>query len=82
MAKVNKAFRGVPLGGIFPVEYPAGSDIPPELEAGALALGVLDDTDLKGLSVTDLKAALEAKGISYDAGAKKADLQKLLDAAV
>lgn len=34
-----------------------------------------------GLTVAELKAALEAKGIAFDAAAKKADLQALLDAA-
>ncbi|MDM0024084.1 HeH/LEM domain-containing protein [Variovorax saccharolyticus] len=35
----------------------------------------------EGLKVEDLKAALEAKGISIPEGAKKADLAALLDSA-
>ena len=35
----------------------------------------------EGLKVDDLKAALEAKGIPIPEGAKKADLQVLLDQA-
>lgn len=34
----------------------------------------------KGLNVDELKAALEASGIAIPEGAKKADLQALLDA--
>lgn len=35
----------------------------------------------KGLTVVELKAALEEKGIEYSATAKKAELQALLDGA-
>ncbi|GGX32767.1 hypothetical protein GCM10007242_44650 [Pigmentiphaga litoralis] len=82
MAKVTKAFRGVPYGAVYPVEYPAGAEIPAELEAGAAALGVLDEVHTKDMSVADLKAALDTQGIAYEASAKKSDLQKLLDSAV
>lgn len=41
MAKFIKSFRGVPEGEIYPVEYAAGNDCPPELEAGALSVGAL-----------------------------------------
>ncbi|WP_164087139.1 hypothetical protein [Stenotrophomonas maltophilia] len=41
MAKFIKPFRGVPEGEIYPVEYAAGDDCPPELEAGALSFGAL-----------------------------------------
>lgn len=44
MAKLTKPFSGVPNGEIYPVEYKAGDDCPPELEAHAAALGVLDVT--------------------------------------
>ena len=79
MLKVTKPFRGVPDGGIYPVEYAAGDEIPPELEAGARELGALDEAGT--LSVTDLRAALKDKGIAFDPKAKKAELQALLDEA-
>lgn len=37
--------------------------------------------DGKGMKVAEIKEALKAKGIEIPAGAKKADLQALLDAA-
>lgn len=40
-----------------------------------------DDSDPKSLTVPQLKEALTAKGIAFEATAKKADLQALLDAA-
>jgi hypothetical protein len=43
-----------------------------------------DDKDPEGakkLSVSDLREALTAKGIAFPEGAKKAELQALLDAA-
>lgn len=42
MAKLTKPFRGVPNGEIYPVEYHAGDECPPELEAGAIALDALE----------------------------------------
>lgn len=41
MAKFIKPFRGVPEGEIYPVQFVAGDDCPPELEAGALSVGSL-----------------------------------------
>lgn len=41
MAKFIKPFRGVPKGEIYPVQFVAGDDCPPELEAGALSVGAL-----------------------------------------
>lgn len=41
MAKFIKPFRGVPEGEIYPVQFVAGDDCPPELEAGALSVGAL-----------------------------------------
>ncbi|WP_164242313.1 hypothetical protein ACL5HQ_13710 [Stenotrophomonas maltophilia] len=41
MAKLIKSFRGVPEGEIYPVQFAAGDDCPPELEAGALSVGAL-----------------------------------------
>ena len=37
--KLTKPFRGVPDGEIYPVQYQAGDECPPELEAAAIALG-------------------------------------------
>lgn len=34
--KFSKVFRGVPDGGIYPVEYQPGDVCPPELEAAAV----------------------------------------------
>lgn len=41
MAKFIKPFRGVPEGEIYPVQFVAGDECPPELEAGALSVGAL-----------------------------------------
>lgn len=41
MAKFSKAFRGVPAGKIYPQDYAAGDDCPPELEAAARDAGAL-----------------------------------------
>lgn len=41
MEKFIKPFRGVPEGEIYPVQFVAGDDCPPELEAGALSVGAL-----------------------------------------
>lgn len=41
MTKFIKPFRGVPEGEIYPVQFVAGDDCPPELEAGALSVGAL-----------------------------------------
>ncbi|MFE3968373.1 hypothetical protein [Stenotrophomonas sp. YIM B13575] len=41
MAKFIKPFRGVPEGQIYPIQFTAGDDCPPELEAGALSVGAL-----------------------------------------
>lgn len=41
MAKFTKPFRGVPEGKIYPIQFAAGDDCPPELEAGALSVGAL-----------------------------------------
>jgi len=43
MAKLIKAFRGVPDGEIYPHEFQAGDECPAELEAGAIASGALED---------------------------------------
>ena len=43
MAKLTKDFRGVRDGEIYPVDFAAGDECPPELEAGARSLGALED---------------------------------------
>jgi len=41
MAKFSKAFRGVPAGEIYPVDYAKGDECPPELAEAAKAEGAL-----------------------------------------
>ena len=40
--KLTKTFKGVPNGAIYPVAYKPDDECPPELEAAALELGVLE----------------------------------------
>lgn len=40
--KFIKAFKGVPSGEIYPVEYQPGDECPEELEDGAAALGAIE----------------------------------------
>lgn len=40
--KFSKAFRGVPSGEIYPVEFNAGDECPAELESAAAAVGALE----------------------------------------
>ena len=40
--KFNQPFRGVPNGGIYPVEYVKGDECPPELEAAAVEASAAD----------------------------------------
>lgn len=40
--KATKEFKGVKDGEIYPTEFKPGDEIPPELEAAALELGVTD----------------------------------------
>lgn len=40
--KLKKAFVGVKDSEIYPTEFAAGDECPPELEAAALELGALD----------------------------------------
>lgn len=39
--KFTKDFRGVPDGEIYPVQYAAGDECPPELEAAAIETGAV-----------------------------------------
>lgn len=40
--KATKTFKGVKDGDIYPTEFKAGDEIPPELEAAAVELGAAD----------------------------------------
>lgn len=40
--KLSKAFRGVPAGEIYPVDYQAGDECPAELESAAADVGALE----------------------------------------
>lgn len=40
--KATKPFKGVKDGEIYPTEFEAGDEIPPELEAAAVELGAAD----------------------------------------
>lgn len=60
--KLTKDFKGVPAGAIYPVEYLAGDECPPELHAAACAVGALPSADeqgrrLDGPTVADYVAA-------------------------
>ena len=85
MAAFTKAFFGVPDGEIYPVEYQPGEECPPELEAGAVALGALvspgDGADIDDLSAAQLRQRLDDKKIDYKSNASKAELIALLKAA-
>ncbi|PRC93082.1 hypothetical protein [Solimicrobium silvestre] len=41
--KLTKPFLGVPDGQIYPVEYQAGDECPPELIEAAKSLGAIED---------------------------------------
>lgn len=45
--KLAKPLLGVPNGEIYPVQYEAGDECPPELEAAATALGAFDAPELE-----------------------------------
>lgn len=40
--KFTQPFRGVPNGEFYPVAYAPGDECPPELEAAAIACGVVE----------------------------------------
>lgn len=40
--KFTKDFRGVPAGEIYPVQYKAGDECPPELETAAIETGAVE----------------------------------------
>lgn len=41
--KLTKPFYGVPDGRVYPVQYAAGDECPPELEAAAAHFGAFDE---------------------------------------
>lgn len=51
--KLKAAFSGVPNGSVYPVEYKVGDECPPELEAAAASLGLLDVKPAKAKKATD-----------------------------
>ena len=42
MPKLTKPFQGVKEGEIYPTEFAAGDECPPELQAAAESLGALE----------------------------------------
>ncbi|CAG2152662.1 hypothetical protein LMG19282_04249 [Cupriavidus campinensis] len=82
MPKLIKLFFGVPDGEIYPREFEPGDECPPELVEGAKSLGALGDEDdgdpPDSLTVAQLRAALDEKGIEYKPTARKAELAELL----
>lgn len=45
--KFKKPFQGVPDGEIYPVDYKAGEECPPELLDAAKSLGAVDEKESK-----------------------------------
>lgn len=41
----EKPFKGVPDGGIYPIDYEPGDECPPELEAAAIECGAVTAGD-------------------------------------
>lgn len=75
-----KAFEGVRDGEIYPSQFSKGDECPPELVAGALALGALERS-IDEMTVPQLKAALDDLKITYTQNAKKEELVEQLKAA-
>ncbi|MBB5875889.1 hypothetical protein [Xanthomonas sp. 3498] len=80
MTKLIKPFRGVPDGQIYPVEFAAGDECPPELEAGALEVGAIEAVDPDAAAKAAVLEQLEAAGITYDKRWGLAKLQAALEA--
>lgn len=78
MKTFTKPFRGVRAGDIYPTDFAAGDECPPELEAGAHAVGALAEGNGEGSRVLSEKetliAQLEAAGIKFD---KRWNVEKL-----
>ena len=75
-----KAFEGVRDGEIYPSQFSKGEECPPELVAGALALGVLERA-IDEMTVPQLKASLDDLQVTYAQNAKKEELVEQLKAA-
>lgn len=75
-----KPFEGVRDGEIYPTQFQKGEECPPELEPAAIHLGVLEAGTKAPAEMTipELKAALDGKGVQYAANAKKDELQDAL----
>ncbi|TGN96174.1 hypothetical protein PL79_018930 [Burkholderia sp. USMB20] len=50
MGNFAKKWRGVPKGGIYPVQYVPGDECPDELEGAAAEAGVLEGMDKPAIS--------------------------------
>ncbi|MBW0450848.1 hypothetical protein [Paraburkholderia phenoliruptrix] len=72
MPKFIKPFRGVPEGEIYPKQFEAGDECPPELEDGARAMKALEKPS-KSAKADDQTAAGEANPV--DEPAADADLK-------
>ena len=75
-----KAFEGVRDGEIYPTQFAKGEECPPELVAGALALGALERS-IDEMTIPQLKAALDDLKVTYAQNAKKEELVELLKVA-
>jgi hypothetical protein len=53
--KFSKPFRGVPDGEIYPVDYEAGNECPPELLASAIELEVVEQDQVEAKKPTRAK---------------------------
>jgi len=83
MRKFTKPFHGVRDGEIYPTEFAAGDECPPELVAGAESLGAIEDesggTDTDDGEGDDDRDDKEEAGAG--AGDEKAALRAQLEAA-
>lgn len=85
-----KSERPLLVDGVPQTEFETNDQHGKELIAKGLAVEVGADLDAGlaadvmrdgSMTVAELKEALKTKGVEFEAGAKKADLQALLDAA-
>ena len=70
MATLKDTFLGVPNGEIYPIEYKAGDECPPELESAARSLGLLEDAPAPAPAPAP-PAVPEAEAASAEPAAKK-----------
>lgn len=71
--KLTRDFEAVPNGEIYPRVLSAGEDCPPELEAHAIALGVVDADEAakKAAEEAAAKAAVDEESAKRAAEGKK-----------